>query len=474
MQNRVLYYITIVCLAGISFAFAFENALFWQPSFREDISQPLNAYYLTGNPAAYLYEGNFQEIRIGGRFDKMDYRRRYDPVSEQNLHAEFFTVRDIDNKSFFSTGISYDDYRKRDLFASMEKDFYDDYFSMIDSTQGDVSYYGPRLQILYNVKLSENVFFGLEGNYGVERSLKDTFPQTITIMRNSGYRAGLDFRKNAFNMGVFARYYDDQISYEAVKSYTNVKSHTYIGYNIFYNELPGSKTEKIRTRNGLEYGANLGFGKKTGFYGDFAVSGLHRISRSELIRASHTYDRGLWLRQGLHVRGNLNYYSGEVAAFRFYGELLQYEDWAESLISGALVIENNERMARWGGMFIYKPSLVQEAYLGAESGTVHYDYIEYVFPFESSRSGNEWKLYTGSRLYVGPKTHFHVDLAYAKMIPRFYWDTESFRDTNIIIGLEQLFSFGYITIGFEYINRKPENDVETISKYLFGLSYLRK
>ncbi|MDZ7796552.1 MAG: hypothetical protein U5N56_05710 [Candidatus Marinimicrobia bacterium] len=230
----------------------------------------------------------------------------------------------------------------------MEKDFYDDYFSMIDSTWGDVSYYGPRLQLLYNVKLSENVFFGFEGNYGVERSLKDTFPETITIMRNSGYRAGLDFRKNAFRMGVFARYYDDQISYEAVKSYTNVKSHTYIGYNIFYNELPASKAEKIRTRNGLEYGANLGFGKETDLSGDIAVSGLHRISRSELIRGSHTHERGLWLRQGLHVRGNLNYYSGKVAAFRLYGELLQYEDWAESLISGTLVIENHEKMRPLG------------------------------------------------------------------------------------------------------------------------------
>ncbi|MDZ7796551.1 MAG: hypothetical protein U5N56_05705 [Candidatus Marinimicrobia bacterium] len=133
-----------------------------------------------------------------------------------------------------------------------------------------------------------------------------------------------------------------------------------------------------------------------------------------------------------------------------------------------------KRCAHWGGMFIYKPSLVQKAYLGAESGTVNYDYVEYVFPFESSRSGNEWKLYTGSRLYLGPKTRFHVDLAYAKTIPRFYWDTKSFRDTNIIIGLEQLFSFGYITVDFEYINRKPENDVETIGKYLFGISYLRK
>ncbi|MDZ7796553.1 MAG: hypothetical protein U5N56_05715 [Candidatus Marinimicrobia bacterium] len=102
MQNRFLHYITIVCFAAISFAFAFENALFWQPVFREEISKPLKAYYLTGNPAAYLYEGNFQEIRIGGRVDKMDYRRRYDPVSAQNLNAGFYTVRHIDDRSFFS------------------------------------------------------------------------------------------------------------------------------------------------------------------------------------------------------------------------------------------------------------------------------------------------------------------------------------------------------------------------------------
>ncbi len=474
MMSRILHFTAALFLAGTVALSAFENPLIWKPVFREKVDEPPGVYGLTGNPAAYRYEGDLSAFRLQGRFDDRDYRRTYDPVSMRNLNAGFLTVRNIDENAFFVAGIHYDDCRQRDLFASMEKDFYDDYFSMADSTTGDVSYYGPQLRILYNVKLFPQVYLGLEGNYGVERSLKDTFPETITIMRNSGYRAGLDYRANRFSLGVFGRYYDDQRSYEAVKKYTNVKTYTYFGYNVFYHENPASRSEKTRTRRGLEYGGHFGFGENRKLSGDLSLSGIRRASHAKITRSSHTHERGLWLRKGLHITGDLNYALEGPLALRLYAERLRFRDWAESLISSTLVIENEEHSDRYGALLIYKPSLAQEAYLGAESGTVSYDYAEYVFPFESVRSGREWKIYAGSGLYMSPKTRFCFDLSYSKEIPRFYWDTESFRNTDVRISLEQLFSFGYITFDIEYVNKNPENVDKSISKYALGLSYIRK
>ncbi len=462
-------------LAVFSFAAAFENSVIRLPQFQDKTEEPLSAYALTGNPAAALCPENLQILRIGTAFSALGYRRAYDPAATRLYRADFTTLRRIDDRSFFSTNISYDEYRQRDIFASMEKDFYDDYFSMIDSTLGNTAYYGPRLQILYNIRLTNRLFFGVEADYGVERSLKDTFPQTITIMRNSHYRAGFEYRGQRSALGIFGRYYDDQTHYEAVKQYSEVETKTYYGYNVYYNELATSTAKKRRTRNGLEYGAHAGFGTGTPLSLDLSVSGLHRISRADLLRGSYTRERGLWQRQGVHLTGNLNWYPEEgPAAVRVYADYLAFEDWGKSLISNALVIENEEVRSRFGAMLVYRPSLAQQAYAGAEGGTVSYDYREYVFPFADVRGGFEWKFYAGAGIYLGAKTRTTFSLGYEKEIPRFYWNTTDFENIEVIINLEQLFSFGYINLSFEYISKKPANDLRTVESVAFGLSIRRK
>ncbi|MEA3391629.1 MAG: hypothetical protein U9Q91_01475, partial [Candidatus Marinimicrobia bacterium] len=244
-MNKNIKYIFSLYLIVVSFAFAFEDPLVWTAQFLKHYEKPLNVYYLTGSPASYIMYRESKEIfRLETRFADLAYQRSYDPRATQLYRADFSAFRQINEKSFFSATISYDEYNQRDVFASMEKDFYDDYFSMIDSTLGNTKYYGPQLRIMYNFKLADNLFFGIDANYGVERSLKDTFPRTITIMRNSGYRAGLDYRTESLTIGVHGRYYDDQTYYEAVKSYSDVKTKTYMGYNVFYNELARSSVKK--------------------------------------------------------------------------------------------------------------------------------------------------------------------------------------------------------------------------------------
>ena len=473
-MNKHLKYFLSIFIVAASVVFAFEDPYMWKAQFLKNFEIPLNVYYLTGSPASYvMYQESKELFHVETRFGDNKYHRTFDPLRTDLYRADFTAFRQINERSFFSTTISYDEYNQRDVFASMEKDFYDDYFSMIDSTIGNTKYYGPQLQLMYNVKLFDNIYFGIEGNYGVERSLKDTFPRTITIMRNSGYRAGLDYRTKALTIGVHGRYYDDQTYYEAVKSYSEVTTKTFMGYNVFYNELTSSTIKKKRIRNGLEYGGHIGFKPGANISGNFSISSLQRFSRSELT-GSTIKARGLWERKGIHILGNLNVYSDNLVSGRMYADYVHFIDWGESLISNALVLENEETYSRFGAMLVYRPSMIQKAYVGAENGKVAYDYVEYVSPFNDVRSGVEWKLFTGANMYVGAKTRMMFDLSYEHEVPRFYWDVDSFDNLNAIINLEQSFVFGYIGLKFEYIRKTPSSDNETIDVLSCGLTFRQK
>ncbi|MCF7833639.1 MAG: hypothetical protein K9N05_08725, partial [Candidatus Marinimicrobia bacterium] len=433
----------------------------------------LSTYYLTNNPASVLYEKNIEKFTLLGDFNQFGYKRTYDPESERNIVASFSTLRKISDRSFFAAGISYDDLRLIDMYGSREKDFYDDYFSTIDSSGGSTAYYGPRLTLLYNLEVAKDLYFGVMGSYGVERGLKDTFPETITIMRNSIYQAGMDYRKPGFSIGVHGRYYDDQTYYESVKSYSEVKAKTYIGYNVFYNENSSSTSKKKRNRSGFEYGGHLRLGGNRSAALNVSISGLKRASRTEMY-TSYSKPRGLWQRKGLHLQSDLTMHFGNTINSKIYGEYLNYNDWGESLISNALVLENNENYAHAGGIIVYRPSMLQKAFVGAEIGKVAYDYIEYVFPFSDSRSGTEWTLYGGADFFLSSKTKLNFNLEYGKEVPKFYWNTDYFQNTALTISLEQLFSFGYIVIMFENIKKIPANDSQSISLIQFGLSYRTK
>ncbi|MBW6457720.1 MAG: hypothetical protein K0B52_01010 [FCB group bacterium] len=459
----------------VSLALAFENPFVRETDYLEDPAMPLNNYVLSGNPASLVYRGNMQLYRAAGAYtDQSAYRRLFDPASVRNAEAVYTTVRSINDGSFFSTRISYEDIKQRELFSSMEKDFYDDYFSMTDSTTGNTSYYGPRLEISYNARLSEHLFFGLEAGYGVERGLQDTFPQTITIMRNSDYRIGMEYRRPAFSIGIGARYYDDQNHYEAVKKYSDVLPKTYFGYNVYYNELATATFKKRRTRNGIEYGGHIAFGKEAGVSGVFGISAIKRISRADAIRGSYTRPRGVWQREGIHLNGILNIYPESVTGMRIYGDYLRFDDWGASKISNTLILENEESYLRFGAVLVYKPSLAQQNYVAVEQRHVSYDYTEYIFPFHEQRSGWEWEYAAGTNIYLGAKTRMNFGMALEKEIPKFYWGTASFQNIKLKISLEQLFSFGYICLDMETIKKKPEESLEKVNVILFGLSFYER
>lgn len=241
----------LLLLFSVTALFAFDDVFSRDVDFSSAFGDMTDVNYLTGSPASIVYQKNTEVFSIKTLFAENGYQRTYDPGQTQNIGIAFNTLRMINDKSFFAAGISYDDLRLRDVYGSREKDFYDDYFSTIDSSLNNTGYYGPQLHLLYNLEILDDLFFGVSGSYGVERGLQDTFPETITIMRNSFYGFGLDYRKPSFGVGLHGRYYDDQSYYESVKSYSDVKAKTYIGYNVFYNENASSTSKKNATGPGL-------------------------------------------------------------------------------------------------------------------------------------------------------------------------------------------------------------------------------
>lgn len=452
--------------------FAFEDVFSRDVDFKS-VDNTSNSFYISGNPATLQYRNNIEMFWASLNYLDRNYKRTYDASVSQDVLASFYTLRKIDEKSFFAAGISYDDLRLKDMYGSREKDFYDDYFSNVDSSAGKTSYFGPQLNILYNVELAPDLFLGIHGNYGVERGLKDTFPQTITIMRNSSYKIGLDYRKESYGIGIFGRYYDNQTYYESVKRYLEVEPKTFMGYHVFYNENSSATSKKKRIRNGIELGTHFRIGKAENTVFNFAASYLYRSSTSEMY-TSYSKPRGYWQREGIQIKSDVSLYSVENFSFRLYGEYLNFNDWGKSLISNTLILENMESYSTLGTLVSYQPSQVKKAWVGAEVGSAEYDYVEYLYPFEDKRSGLEWNVFTGAEYMFTSKLKAGLNLNYEKIVPQFYWDTDYFQNIGIGIILEHLFNFGYIGTKFEYLKQNPSNDMGLNRNYQFTLTYRRK
>jgi hypothetical protein len=471
-MNRTIKLLLIVFSIS-SALLAFEDDFSLAANKIEVLKDPFNIYSLNYNPAGLPYVENKEVFNIRTFIGNNGYKRTFDAASYQNYNAEYWTLRKINDVSFFAAGITYDDQRMQDMFGSREKDFYDDYFSTIDSTGGNTGFYGPKLNIFYNVKLADDLYFGVKGNYGVERGLKDTFPETITIMRNSTYHLGLDYRKESFGIGLHARYYEDQTYYESVKSYSDVIAKTFMGYNVIYNEIASSTSKKKRNRNGFEYGGHVRFNKDQSVIFTTSISGLFRTSRSEMY-SSYSKPRGFWVRQGVHIQSGLTFNPNESLSLQLNGEYLGFNDWGQSLITNTLILENRETLTHMDLGVLFRPSMVFDVYVGGGAGSVSYDYKEYIQSFEDQRSGMEWDLYAGTDIYVSSKTKLNINLDYGKEVPIFFWNTDHFTNFGARINLEQLFSFGYIGIRFENINKKPSDDSQTINLMQVGLSFRRK
>ena len=140
-MNKIIKTLLILLIAASSELLAFEDSFSRKIDFGSYLNDLKNNYFLSGNPASMIYEKNIEIFSAQTALTDNSYKRTFDPSTMQNIGAFFSTIRKINETSFFLAGISYDDLRLRGMFGSREKDFYDDYFSTIDSSTTDAGYY---------------------------------------------------------------------------------------------------------------------------------------------------------------------------------------------------------------------------------------------------------------------------------------------------------------------------------------------
>ena len=217
-QNCILSILTVLILTTLSDGY--ENYLYRDYSVRNTY----NLYDLVNNPA-FLRLNNHEdlmtyEIRTGNQ--ENGYQRAFDPERIETAGVDIFSYKALDEKSALATRIVYETSSLNNLYRSLEKDFYSDYFSYTDTTTGDVSYAGPRLSVIYNREIFSRLLTGLQIDYGIERGLKDVYTKCESISRNINVIWGLGYSSySGTSLGASVRYFDRQGSYEAVKEITD-------------------------------------------------------------------------------------------------------------------------------------------------------------------------------------------------------------------------------------------------------------
>ncbi len=362
---------------------------------------------------------------------------------------------------------------KLNMYRSLEKNFYENYFSIIDTTIGNTKYDGPQLWFLYNRTLLKNLIAGLEINYGVESGLKDVYTKCITIIRNADVKLGIGYQsddKNTF-IGSHIRYFSRQRKYSAVKEAIEAKVITFFGYHVYRNETPRSTVRKSDYREGYKIGGQLE--KRNIFTGGFGmkISGSYgsKSTNAEIGSTAVPYPHGYWVREGYRVVSNLNY-SPEYSKFglQFFYENKKYGDWAKSGSYDVVIIENDESFNRFGSTLLIQPLERINILSGVDIEIIHSKYHEYIVDFNYDKKRFNWSIFSEIQTIINPVLNASFKASLSKIEPYFHWNVDKFKISSFKTGVERTFVFATIRIDFVYEVWEPENADKYPGIYIYN------
>ena len=461
---------------------AYNNLLFpdivIEEPFSSTIQAPMNLYRISFNPAIYKISYRKDIVYYSANsFDKINFFRRvYDPKRQKDYQLFFYTHKILDKKTTLAAAVQYNRSDQYDVYRSLEKSFYENYFSYIDTTKGNVKYDGPQLWFLYNFSLTNSLLLGFEIDYGIERSLKDVYTKCETVTRNLDLKIGAAFNSNNGNIvtGVFARYFSYEGQYNAVKELRDAFVRTYFGYHVFRDENPRSLNRKNDHKEGYELGAQLarenifidGLGiQLSGSYGT-------RYSKITVGSTSLPEDRGYWVREGYRIFGNVFYQPlASSLMFQMFYEYKNFSDWARAGEYNVVTIENDEIVHRFGSV-LYMPLMSKvDISSGFEVESIQSDYHEYIVKFNYNKDHHNWNSFADLKLAINQITSAHIKGFLGVIEPWFYWNTSSIKIQGIEIGIERLFVFGNLGASFQMEFWKPEDNMGSIERFGLAISY---
>ncbi|MBU0711785.1 hypothetical protein KKA87_07695 [bacterium] len=461
---------------------AYNNPLFpdivIEEPFSSTIQTSLNLYQISLNPA--VFKNSYREDFVyysASSFDKINFFRRvYDPKRQKDYQLYFYTHKILDKKSTLAAAVRYNRTDQYDVYRSLEKNFYKNYFSYIDTTKGNVKYDGPQLWFLYNYSLTNNLLLGFEIDYGIERGLKDVYTQCETIIRNMDLKFGAAYESDNGNFiaGASARYLSYEGQYNAVKELQDAFVRTYFGYHVFRDENPRSLNRKNDHKEGYEFGAQLARKNILTDGLGIQLSGSYGTSYTKITVGSTALpgDRGYLVRDGFRIFGNVFYQPlASNLMFQLFYEYKDFSDWARAGEYNVVTIENDEIVQRFGSV-LYLP-LMKKAGIstGFEMENIQSDYHEYIVKFDYNKDHHNWNGFADLKLVINQITNAHIKGTVGTIEPWFYWDTNSIQVHGLECGVERLFVFGKIGASFQMEFWKPSEERGSINRYGIALSF---
>lgn len=471
MRKLIILPLLIFLLSNIS-SYGYENYLYQTLSVKETYG----LYNLVNNPA-FLRLNNHEDLLTYQLFvgkQENSFRRTFDPERIESGGIEIFSYKALDDKSALASWIIYETSVYNNLYRSLEKDFYSNYFAYTDTTTGNVTYAGPRLKVVYNREILPHLLTGLMIDYNIERGLKDVYTKCEAIARNINIRGGLGYSgSRGTALGVSIRYFDRQGSYEAVKEITDAVVNTFMGYHLYYPERPRSTNEKKVYGQGVEIDAQLSRkglllpSLKLDLAGGYGT-------KERLINtgsSTNPVQRGYWVREGGFINSILTYNSPESDfMLALMAGVTSYYDWASPQDYQVINIENNVKDVKYG----VKASVPVDAMIltvAYETGTEDVNYREYTADYVFDEQLSHYLVYTNIRLRLNQVLQMNYRFWVSEFEPWFYWNTGLIQTRGIEFGFDRLFVFGKIGAALQLEFWKPEDEMGSINRLGIAINY---
>jgi len=448
-------------------SFAYETKLFHDIDYFADKYHKdyidYNLFDISGNPAFYslAYTKNLNLYKISAGKKLNAYHRYFDSERTEDINFDLQWIRQLSKNLTMATGAKYYHSYQMNVERSLEKNYYDHYFSFTDTTNGDILFQGPKLWLLLNNKLTKNILLGIEINYGVERGLKDIYTKCETIIRDLDVTTGIVYNSDSQNtqIGLSARYFNRQAKYEAVKEYKEALVNTWFGYHLFLPENPRATNRKNDDREGYELG--LQFEQKylwdTGFGIRLAGNFGEHKNNISVGKPTDTQQRGYWQRSAYQMIGNL-FYQSEKFNSQLYVIQSNYSDWAKPKDFDVLALENDEIQKKIGYILGLKLNKKIEFDGGFEITSTSTNYQEFAANFISNEDRNSRFFMVGGEFVVNQISNFHFHGNSGTIEPDFHWqETEQFDLMGFKFGYERQFLFGKLDFCFNYSVFTPDN-----------------
>ncbi|MGC9365165.1 MAG: hypothetical protein ACP5FZ_11440 [Fidelibacterota bacterium] len=448
---KIAVLVLSVFLFSISGVYAYDSYLFQNLEFKYSNAIAAGEYEYSRNPVFFNdgVEQDYYFYDASGTLLQNHYRRRFDPAMNRSYGISIFTNKTLNRKSILATAVIIDGTKNYNTYGSLEKHFYEHYFSFADSTTGNTVYYGPRLWVLYKRTIVPRVESAVQIEYGVERGLKDVYTECMTIFRNCDIKLGLGYRSvdGSFVSGIYGRVFDRQGRYEAVSGLLEAVNFTYIGYHVYQPENSRDSNHKSDRKTGYEMGIYTqkealfipGLGWRSVLLFGNAASMIKTGSRSQPVQV------GYWVREAVRMENRLSY---RLEALRCELGLMydigETTDWARHGQFDVSLLDYHASDHAVGLDLRLDPWRFISLKTGYRIAFSDVDYHEYTAAFDFSENLKTSRVFVDFAVHLNQITM--LQLGYENCIeePFFYWNTPEFDITDVYLAWYRQFVFGQI------------------------------